>query len=57
MADVMHKGAYPVGGELVRRLVAGRFPRWKGLDVRPVASGGTVNALFRLGEERWCGCR
>ncbi|MFF5445879.1 aminoglycoside phosphotransferase family protein [Streptomyces sp. NPDC012888] len=42
---------HPVGTGLVRRLVAGRFPRWAGLPVRRFPSGGTVNAVFRLGGE------
>lgn len=36
---------------LVRRLVAAQFPRWAGLDVREVASAGTDNAMFRLGDD------
>ncbi|AEW98521.1 putative phosphotransferase (plasmid) [Streptantibioticus cattleyicolor NRRL 8057 = DSM 46488] len=36
---------------LVRRLVAGRFPRWADLPVARVASGGTVNAMYRLGDD------
>ncbi|MFG2987787.1 aminoglycoside phosphotransferase family protein [Streptomyces sp. NPDC048257] len=45
----MHSGAYPVDGDLVRRLIAGQFPRWAGLTVERIASGGTVNGMFRLG--------
>ncbi|MGV9450853.1 aminoglycoside phosphotransferase family protein [Streptomyces sp. NPDC003635] len=37
--------------ELVRRLVAERFPGWAALEVRPVRSAGTDNAMYRLGEE------
>ncbi|WP_433044058.1 aminoglycoside phosphotransferase family protein [Dactylosporangium sp. CS-033363] len=36
--------------ELVRGLVAGQFPQWAGLPLAPVASDGTDNAIFRLGE-------
>ncbi|MEU5085511.1 aminoglycoside phosphotransferase family protein [Streptomyces sp. NPDC021356] len=36
---------------LVRRLVAGRFPRWAGLPVVPVASAGTANVMYRLGDD------
>ncbi|MCY0953309.1 aminoglycoside phosphotransferase family protein [Streptomyces sp. H27-S2] len=43
-------GPYPVDEDLVRRLVAGRFPRWAGLAVERFPSGGTVNAMFRLGD-------
>lgn len=35
---------------LVSRLVAGQFPEWADLPLRAVASAGTDNALFRLGE-------
>ncbi|WAZ21557.1 aminoglycoside phosphotransferase family protein [Streptomyces cinnabarinus] len=37
--------------ELVRRLIARRFPEWAGLGVRPVRSAGTDNAMYRLGDE------
>ncbi|MEV7416763.1 aminoglycoside phosphotransferase family protein [Streptomyces sp. NPDC089919] len=47
----MHADEHPVDEELVRRLVAGRFPRWAHLPVRRFPSGGTVNAMFRLGED------
>ncbi|NUS15904.1 MAG: aminoglycoside phosphotransferase family protein [Streptomyces sp.] len=47
----MHPGMHPVDEDLVRRLVAGRFPRWAGLPVRRWPSGGTVNAMFRLGDD------
>ncbi|NML50070.1 aminoglycoside phosphotransferase family protein [Streptomyces sp. R302] len=36
---------------LVRRLIAAQFPHWAGLDVRQVASAGTDNAMFRLGDD------
>lgn len=36
---------------LVRRLVSARFPPWAGLPVERIASGGTVNAMFRLGDD------
>ncbi|MFI8371114.1 phosphotransferase [Streptomyces sp. NPDC085466] len=44
MADVIDEA-------LVRRLVAAQFPRWAGLGVRRVASAGTDNAMFRLGDD------
>ncbi|MEU2632652.1 phosphotransferase, partial [Kitasatospora sp. NPDC007106] len=47
----MHPGMHPVDGDLVRRLVAGQFPRWAGAAVERVPSGGTVNAMYRLGED------
>ncbi|EOD70120.1 aminoglycoside phosphotransferase family protein [Amycolatopsis vancoresmycina] len=36
---------------LVRRLLRAQFPRWADLPVTPLASGGTVNAVFRLGDD------
>ncbi|MEU6139629.1 aminoglycoside phosphotransferase family protein [Streptomyces sp. NPDC047081] len=42
---------HTVDDDLVRRLVAGRFPRWAELPVRRFPSGGTVNAMFRLGDD------
>jgi aminoglycoside phosphotransferase (APT) family kinase protein len=47
----MHEGqlAVPVG--VVRGLVDGQFPGWRGLQLRAVESAGTVNAIFRIGDE------
>ncbi|MFE4052881.1 aminoglycoside phosphotransferase family protein [Streptomyces sp. YIM B13518] len=47
----MHPGTRPVDVGLVRRLVAGQFPQWEGLAVARFPSGGTVNAMYRLGED------
>lgn len=47
----MHPGQHPVDEGLVRRLLAGQFPRWAGMRVERFPSGGTVNALYRLGED------
>ncbi|MEW2516853.1 aminoglycoside phosphotransferase family protein [Actinacidiphila alni] len=47
----MHPGLHPIDEDLVRRLVAGQFPRWAGLEVRRFPSGGTVNAMYRLGDD------
>ncbi|WP_369200192.1 aminoglycoside phosphotransferase family protein [Streptomyces sp. PU-14G] len=50
-AGQMHPGQYPVDKALVRRLLARRFPRWAGQAVERVSSGGTVNAMYRLGHD------
>jgi aminoglycoside phosphotransferase (APT) family kinase protein len=50
-AGRMHADELDLDLALVRRLVAARFPRWAGLPLEPVPSSGTVNALYRLGEE------
>lgn len=47
----MHADEAEIDAGLVRRLIATQFPRWAGLPVRRVPSGGTVNAVFRLGGE------
>lgn len=36
---------------IVRELLRSQFPAWSSLDIVPVASGGTDNAIFRLGSE------
>ena len=46
----MHDGQLAVPTETARALVAGQFPRWRGLPVRAVESQGTVNAIFRIGD-------
>lgn len=47
--DPMHPGMHPVDDDLVRRLVAAQFPQWAELPVTRWPSGGTVNAMYRLG--------
>jgi aminoglycoside phosphotransferase (APT) family kinase protein len=46
----MHADQLDIPVETVRRLIAEQFPPWTALPVRPLASAGTVNALFRIGE-------
>ena len=47
----MHDDQVDITPVAVARLVASQFPRWRDLPVRAVTSHGTVNALFRLGDE------
>ncbi|GGX67152.1 aminoglycoside phosphotransferase family protein [Streptomyces hiroshimensis] len=47
----MHPGMHPINDDLVRRLVAEQFPQWAGLAVERFPSGGTVNAMYRLGDD------
>ncbi|MFE2301987.1 aminoglycoside phosphotransferase family protein [Streptomyces sp. NPDC059445] len=47
----MHADETRIGAALVRRLLAGQFPRWARLPLKPVRSAGTVNALYRLGDD------
>ncbi|HET6709062.1 MAG TPA: phosphotransferase, partial [Amycolatopsis sp.] len=46
----MHADEHAIDTALVRRLVRGQFPWWADLPVTPLVSGGTVNAVYRLGE-------
>src|SRR5262245_53579644 len=47
----MHADELDTDVSLVRRLVATQFPRWAGFPIEPVLSSGTVNAIYRLGED------
>jgi aminoglycoside phosphotransferase (APT) family kinase protein len=47
----MHADEADIDTALVRRLVAGQFPAWADLPVAPVASSGTDNAMYRLGDD------
>src|SRR5262249_61187956 len=46
----MHPNQLTVKVGTVRALVAEQFPAWVKLPIRAVASQGTVNALFRIGD-------
>ncbi|WP_030750100.1 aminoglycoside phosphotransferase family protein [Streptomyces sp. NRRL F-5135] len=50
-AGQMHPGTHPIDDDLVRRLVAGQFPQWADLAIERFPSGGTVNAMYRLGDD------
>ncbi|MFC8074562.1 aminoglycoside phosphotransferase family protein [Streptomyces sp. NPDC057307] len=47
----MHADEVPTDIALVRRLLAAQFPHWAGLPVEPFPSSGTVNAVYRLGDD------
>lgn len=46
----MHANQLAIPDAKVRKLVDEQFPEWRALPVRRVASHGTVNALFRIGD-------
>ncbi|WP_328943282.1 aminoglycoside phosphotransferase family protein [Streptomyces sp. NBC_00250] len=50
-ATPMQPGELDIDTALVERLVAAQFPEWAGLPLRAVASAGTDNAMFRLGDD------
>lgn len=46
----MHADEADISSDLVRRLLRGQFPQWVDLPLKRLASGGTVNAVYRLGD-------
>ncbi|MCX6367117.1 MAG: aminoglycoside phosphotransferase family protein [Armatimonadetes bacterium] len=51
MVWVVHPDEVYTDSALVSRLLAMQFPQWAALPIQPVASAGTDNALYRLGDE------
>ncbi|MDX6471346.1 MAG: hypothetical protein QOK22_162 [Gaiellaceae bacterium] len=48
----MHADEIDTDASLVRRLLAAQFPHWAELSIEPVASTGTDNAIYRLGDDK-----
>ena len=46
----MHDDEIDISAATVRRLVAAQFPSWADMPIGRIASSGTVNAIFRLGD-------
>jgi len=47
----MHDEEVDTDVDLARRLLASQYPQWADLPIERVASAGTDNALYRLGDE------
>lgn len=47
----MHADEIDVDADMVRRLLELQFPQWARLPIERIASPGTVNAMFRLGDD------
>jgi aminoglycoside phosphotransferase (APT) family kinase protein len=47
----MHVDELEIDEALVRRLLSEQFPEWVDLPLRRIEPGGTVNAIFRLGDQ------
>jgi aminoglycoside phosphotransferase (APT) family kinase protein len=47
----MHASQLTVSAGAVRALVDQQFPEWQRLPIRGVAAQGTVNAIFRIGDQ------
>src|SRR3984957_18283543 len=50
-AAKMHASEIDVDASLVRRLLAAQFSEWADLPIERVRSGGTDNAIYRLGDD------
>jgi aminoglycoside phosphotransferase (APT) family kinase protein len=50
IAMAMHADELRIDAAVARDLVAAQFPRWRDLQVHRLASSGTDNAIFRLGD-------
>jgi aminoglycoside phosphotransferase (APT) family kinase protein len=47
----MHVDEIMTDVELIRRLMAAQFSKWAELEITPVLSSGTDNAMYRLGDD------
>jgi len=47
----MHKDEIKINQETVKELIANYFPQHVNLPIRKINSMGTVNAIYRLGDE------
>lgn len=47
----LHADEITTDATLVRQLLAAQFPQWAELAIEPVASAGTENAIYRLGDD------
>jgi aminoglycoside phosphotransferase (APT) family kinase protein len=47
----MHTDELAIDESLVRRLLTGQFPEWAELPLRRIEPAGTVNAIYRLGDD------
>jgi aminoglycoside phosphotransferase (APT) family kinase protein len=47
----MHVDELEIDEALVRRLLDEQFPQWVDVPLRPIEPRGTVNAIFRLGDD------
>ncbi|MGH9007808.1 MAG: aminoglycoside phosphotransferase family protein [Acidimicrobiales bacterium] len=48
---MMHDDEIEISDEMVRELIKSQFPRWATRRIWRIQSSGTVNAIFRIGDE------
>lgn len=51
MTARMHPDEIDIDADTVRRMLGMQFPEWAGLPITRMPSSGTVNAMFRLGDD------
>jgi aminoglycoside phosphotransferase (APT) family kinase protein len=47
----LHDDEFVTDTTMIRRLLAGQFPRWADLPLTRIGLSGTMNQLYRLGDE------
>lgn len=47
----MHPDEIAISADLARELIDDQFPQWRDLPLQRISSTGTVNAIFRIGDE------
>ncbi|AZP15287.1 aminoglycoside phosphotransferase family protein [Streptomyces aquilus] len=47
----MHVDQVDVTTDVVETLIGDQFPQWRGKEIRLLSSTGTVNAIFRIGDD------
>jgi len=47
----LHEDEIDISDESVRELIGSQFPEWAQKQILRIRSSGTVNAIFRIGEE------
>ena len=48
----LHDNEFPVDDDLVNRLLGEQMPQWRDLSLRRLATSGTVNVVYRLGDDK-----
>jgi len=49
---ILHDHEFRIADALVNRLVAEQFPELSGLALRRIETSGTVNVMYRLGDDK-----
>src|SRR5260221_10599667 len=47
----MHIDEIDIDVTLIHNLLSSQFPKWANHSINPIKSGGTQNAIFRLGQD------